>query len=145
MKAGQAHECPISDAAMEILASLRTETTEPGDYVFAMPHGQPFCESAMLQLAKKLRPNTKLTVHGFRSCFRDFCGDCTDSPREIAEQALAHTIGGVEGAYRRGTALPHPSPRRSSWQRQKNRRGKKSPTGPTVHGHSQNPRPGAFG
>jgi len=84
---------------------LRTETTEPNDYVFAMPHGQPFCESGMLQLAKKLRPNTKLTVHGFRSCFRDWCGDETDTPREIAESALAHTIGGVEGAYRRGTAF----------------------------------------
>jgi hypothetical protein len=59
----------------------------------------------MLQLAKKLRPKTKLTVHGFRSCFRDWCGDETDTPREIAEQALAHKIGGVEGSYRRGTAL----------------------------------------
>jgi integrase len=105
MKAGQAHQCPISDAAMEILASLRTETTEPNDFVFAMPHGQPFAENAMLNLAKKLRPNTKLTVHGMRSCFRDWCGDCTDTPREIAEQALAHVVGGVEGAYRRGSAI----------------------------------------
>jgi hypothetical protein len=59
----------------------------------------------MLTLAKKLRPETKLTVHGFRSCFRDWCGDETDTPREIAEAALAHKVGGVEGAYRRGTAL----------------------------------------
>jgi integrase len=105
MKAGEEHTIPLSDAAMEILTSLWTEHTEPGDCVFAQPHGLPFCESAMLLLAKKLRPDTKLTVHGFRSCMRDWCGDETDTPREIAEAALAHKISGVEGAYRRGTAL----------------------------------------
>jgi integrase len=105
MKAGEEHTIPLSEAAVEIVTRLRTDHTEPGNYVFAQPHGLPFCESAMLNLAKKRRPNTKLTVHGFRSCFRDWCGDETDTPREIAEAALAHKIGGVEGAYRRGTAL----------------------------------------
>ncbi len=47
----------------------------------------------------------KLTVHGFRSTFRDWAGDCTEYPREIAEAALAHAVAGVEGAYRRGSAL----------------------------------------
>ena len=37
-------------------------------------------------------------MHGFRSSFRDWCAD-TGKPREIAEAALAHTVGGVEGAY----------------------------------------------
>jgi hypothetical protein len=45
------------------------------------------------------------TTHGFRSSFRDFAGDKTSFPREVAEQALAHAAGGVEGAYRRGDAL----------------------------------------
>ena len=40
----------------------------------------------------------RATVHGFRSSFRDWCAD-TGKPREIAEMALAHTVGGVEGAY----------------------------------------------
>ena len=40
----------------------------------------------------------RATVHGFRSSFRDWCAD-TGKPREIAEAALAHTVGGVEGAY----------------------------------------------
>ena len=40
----------------------------------------------------------RTTVHGFRSSFRDWCGE-TGEPREIAEAALAHTVGGVEGAY----------------------------------------------
>jgi integrase len=85
MKAGEEHAVPLSDAAFEILTSLRTEHTEPDDYVFARVHGLPFCENGMLALAKKLRPNSKLTVHGFRSCFRDWCGNETDTPREIAE------------------------------------------------------------
>ena len=47
-----------------------------------------------------------ITVHGFRSTFRDWCGDKTDYPREIAEAALAHKVGNsVELAYRRGTAF----------------------------------------
>jgi integrase len=46
------------------------------------------------------------TVHGFRSTFRDWAGDCTSTPREIVEAALAHVIGDkAEQAYRRGDAL----------------------------------------
>jgi integrase len=46
------------------------------------------------------------TVHGFRSAFRDWCGEATSFPREVAEAALAHTIGDMaEQAYRRGDAL----------------------------------------
>ena len=41
--------------------------------------------------------------HGFRSTFRDWCAESTNYPREVAEQALAHSIGNaVEAAYRRG-------------------------------------------
>ena len=44
-----------------------------------------------------------LTAHGFRSTFRDWCGEATNHPREVAEQALAHTLGDkTEAAYRRG-------------------------------------------
>jgi hypothetical protein len=48
----------------------------------------------------------RYTVHGFRSTFRDWAGDCTDFPRELAELALAHSVGDkVEAAYRRGDGL----------------------------------------
>jgi len=48
----------------------------------------------------------RVTVHGFRSTFRDWAGDMTDVPREVAEAALAHSAGSkVERAYRRGTAF----------------------------------------
>ena len=46
------------------------------------------------------------TVHGFRSSFRDWAGECTTFPREVAEAALAHLVGDeTERAYRRGDAL----------------------------------------
>jgi hypothetical protein len=46
------------------------------------------------------------TVHGFRSGFRDWCGEATSIPREVAEAALAHVAGdATERAYRRGDAL----------------------------------------
>ena len=49
---------------------------------------------------------TEITVHGFRSAFRDWAGDRTTFPREVAEEALAHMVGNtVERAYRRSDAL----------------------------------------
>lgn len=56
--------------------------------------------SSLLKRMKK-----DVTAHGFRSSFRDWVGDSTDFPREVAEAALAHFVGGTEGAYRRGDAF----------------------------------------
>jgi integrase len=56
------------------------------------------------------------TVHGFRSSFRDWCGDVAHAPREIAEQALAHTVGDqTERAYRRGDALEQRRKLMAAW------------------------------
>jgi integrase len=87
MKGGKEHIVPLTPLA---LAQL------------------PFRPVTDVSLSKVIRRHTTLpaTTHGFRSSFRDFAGDCTDFPREVAEQALAHTVGSeVEAAYRRGTAL----------------------------------------
>lgn len=52
------------------------------------------------------RMKTDVTVHGFRSSFRDWAGEATETPREVCEAALAHTVGNsAELAYRRGDAL----------------------------------------
>ena len=60
---------------------------------------------AILMLLRRMEIEG-VTVHGFRSSFRDWCGECTDVPREIAEMALAHEVGNeVERAYRRGDAF----------------------------------------
>jgi integrase len=56
------------------------------------------------------------TVHGFRSAFRDWCGESTSFPRELAEAALAHVAGdATERAYRRGDALEKRSTLMEAW------------------------------
>ena len=60
---------------------------------------------AMEMLLRRMQVGD-LTVHGFRSTFRDWCGEATNFEREVAEAALAHSVGNaVERAYRRGDAL----------------------------------------
>src|SRR5262249_57904561 len=62
-------------------------------------------ESAFLKLLKSLG-HGDITVHGFRSSFRDWAGESTNFAREVCEAALAHATGDrVEQAYRRGDAL----------------------------------------
>ena len=57
---------------------------------------------AMLQLLRRMG-RADITAHGFRSTFRDWAAEQTNYPREVAEMALAHTVGDkVEAAYRRG-------------------------------------------
>ncbi|MCC2653589.1 MAG: integrase [Microvirga sp.] len=58
------------------------------------------------------------TVHGFRSSFRDWVGECTSFPREVAEAALAHVVGDdTERAYRRGDALEKRRKLMEAWAR----------------------------
>jgi integrase len=102
MKVGKDHRVPLSDAAVALLRKLETE----GDHVFpGLKPGRPLSNMAMEMVLRRMGVD-QFTVHGFRSSFRDWCGEMTDFPREIAEQALAHSIGSeVERAYRRGDAL----------------------------------------
>ena len=105
MKAGATHQVPLSDAAVAVVTGLKDKTTKPGDYVFKAPRGGAFSDMALSQLLKRMgRPD--ITVHGFRSTFRDWAGETTQFGREEVEMALAHTLGSsVERAYRRGRAL----------------------------------------
>ncbi len=103
MKAGREHRVPLSGAALAVLADVAS----PRDaWIFPGGRpGKPLSNMSMLMLSRRMgRP--KLTVHGFRSTFRDWCAESTDYPREVAEQALAHVLGDkVEAAYRRGDLL----------------------------------------
>jgi integrase len=72
----------------------------PGRYAMS----QPLSAAAFLQFVKREMGMT-VTLHGFRSSFRDWAGDETSFPREVCEAALGHTVTGVEGAYRRSDAL----------------------------------------
>jgi integrase len=105
MKAGSGHQVPLSEAALAVLRALKPDKVLPAHLVFPAPRGGALSDMAMAQLLKRMgRPD--ITVHGFRSTFRDWAGETTQFGREEVEMALAHTISSAtERAYRRGRAL----------------------------------------
>ena len=118
MKAGREHRVPLSARAIEILseaAKLR-ESDDANAYLFpSSRRGQPLSNMAFKQLPARMG-ETGFVPHGFRSSFRDWCGECTPFPREVAEAALAHTVGNsVEQAYRRGDALEKRREMMAAW------------------------------
>jgi len=113
MKAGQEHKVPLSERALAVLNE--TDRHQANQFLFpGFRDGKPLSDMALTQLLRRM--GREVTVHGFRSTFRDWCGDCTPFPREIAEAALAHLIGSeVERAYRRGTALEQRGKLMNDW------------------------------
>jgi len=105
MKSGTEHRVPLSQAALTVLEQARTLDDGSG-VVFPSPlkRGCPLSDMAMTKLLRDNKLADRATVHGFRSSFRDWCAE-TGKPRELAEAALAHTVGGVEGAYFRSDLL----------------------------------------
>jgi integrase len=101
MKADKEHAVPLSPEAVEILHKAGWEM-RASEFVFAGVNGKALSNMACLAVLKRMeRPG--LTVHGFRSTFRDWCSESTAYPRDVAEMALAHTISNkTEAAYRRG-------------------------------------------
>jgi integrase len=99
MKAGKEHRVALSAPAVKLLRSLpRMAGT---DFVFPAARGGPL--SDMTLTATMRRMGIDAVPHGFRSTFRDWAAEQTNYPRDVAEMALAHTIGDkVEAAYRRG-------------------------------------------
>ena len=104
MKAGREHRVPLTDRAVEILSGLAE--TRLGDCVFpGAKRGKPLSVTSLIMVMRRTGAGD-FTVHGFRSAFRDWAGERTNFPREIAEAALAHVVGdATERAYRRGDAL----------------------------------------
>jgi integrase len=101
MKAGKEHRVPLSEAVVAILEDL--QKVLHGDFVFPGGRaGRPISNMAMAMTLRRMARG-ELTVHGFRSTFRDWASERTGFPREAAEMALAHTVtDAVERAYRRG-------------------------------------------
>jgi integrase len=98
MKAGRAHRVPLSARALEIIEEL-APLRNGSDSVFP-GQGGGLSENAPRELAMRIRKN--VTVHGFRSSFRDWSAEQTTFSREVCEAALAHVDGSVvERAYRR--------------------------------------------
>lgn len=105
MKAQVVHEVPLSDAALAVLQAVRSDGQKPTDVVFPAPRGGSLSDMSLSQLLKRMG-HKDITVHGFRSTFRDWAGEKTQFGREEVEMALAHTVASsVERAYRRGRAL----------------------------------------
>ena len=103
MKAAREHRVPLSERAVEILSALAA--VKIGDYVFPGAKRSPLSVMALTMVMRRMGMEA-FTVHGFRSAFRDWAGERTNFPREVAEAALAHVVGDeTERAYRRGDAL----------------------------------------
>lgn len=100
MKAHREHRIPLSARAVAILREL--EKARVGDYVFPGKPGRPLSNMALLALLARM-DRDDITVHGFRSTFRDWTSESTGYQREVCEMALAHVISDqTEAAYRRG-------------------------------------------
>jgi integrase len=117
MKAGRLHRAPLSHRALAVLQEMRTirqlepqlseREKAPSEIPFVFPgrrQHRPLSGMVFSMLLR--RQGLKVTAHGFRSSFRDWAGDVTAFPRELAEAALAHIVGDqAEQAYRRSDAL----------------------------------------
>lgn len=99
MKAGAEHRVPLSAPAVRIIKRAK-KLHKGSELVFPSPirRDRPISDATLSKLLRSTGVAGQATVHGFRSTFRDWCAD-TGKPRELAEAALAHTVGGVEGAY----------------------------------------------
>lgn len=117
MKMGVEHWVPLSEPALAIIRSM-IDGLGPDDYVFpGLKANSGLSNMAMLMLLRNdmKRPET---VHGFRSTFRDWAGDATDYDSEIAEMALAHSVGDeTQRAYRRAKAFNKRRPLMEDWAR----------------------------
>ena len=104
MKAGVEHRIPLSDTAVKIIQAQFE--MKQNDYVFPGARDKkPLSNMACLMLLGRMQRDD-ITVHGFRSTFRDWAAETTNFSREVAEMALAHTIkDDTEAAYRRGDLL----------------------------------------
>ncbi|MBZ9673443.1 tyrosine-type recombinase/integrase [Mesorhizobium sp. ES1-3] len=105
MKSGKLHRVPLSDRAIEILKSTPREANSA--YIFpGARKGKSLSNMAMLEFLQGMEGMEDLTVHGFRSTFRDWVAELSNFPREIAEAALAHALKDkTEEAYQRGDLL----------------------------------------
>jgi integrase len=104
MKGNREHRVPLCERAVEIVKDLAK--VKVSDFVFpGNKPGKPLSNMAPDMLLRRMKVD-EFTTHGFRSSFRDWAGECTAFPSEVAEAALAHLVGDeTERAYRRADAL----------------------------------------
>lgn len=102
MKAGKEHRVPISKSAQDIIDS---GNVVKNSLIFPSPRGGTLSDMSLSAILKRMKI-TNVTVHGFRSTFRDWAGEATSHPREVIEHALAHQLKNKsEAAYARSDLL----------------------------------------
>ncbi|WP_086382284.1 tyrosine-type recombinase/integrase [Caballeronia sordidicola] len=112
MKAKKEHRIPLSEAAIAVVKGM--PKIKDCDLVFASPTGKVLSDMTLLAILR--RSELEATPHGFRSTFRDWAGEYTNYPRELAEVALAHVKGdSSEAAYWRGDVLDRRRRMMSDW------------------------------
>ncbi len=101
MKAGREHRVPLSDAALEVLDRAR-ELQDDSGLLFPSAKGRPLSDMTLTRVLRYTGLADRATVHGFRSSFRDWTLEQTDTPWAVAEAALSHVVGNsTEAAYAR--------------------------------------------
>lgn len=115
MKAQKAHAVPLSLPAVALVRKLLKERT--GNLLFpGMKKGEPISDGTLLAVIKRMGFKDKTTAHGFRSSFRVWAIEVANARREVAESALAHTLGSaVEIAYMRSDLFEHRVPLMNDW------------------------------
>ena len=116
MKGEREHRVPLRTAALAIVEAMSYE--HGGEFVFpGGRRGKPLSQMALAMTLRRMG-RSDLTVHGFRSTFRDWAAERTGFPREAAEAALAHVIPDkVEAAYRRGDLFDRRRQLMQAWDR----------------------------
>lgn len=101
MKGGREHRVPLSEAALDLLRMAKGSALRPEELVFpSTRRGKPLSDMTLGSVLRRL--GVPVTVHGFRSTFRDWAEESTSFPHEVKEAALAHAVRNkVEAAYRR--------------------------------------------
>ncbi len=116
MKAGTEHRFPLSGPALAVLAEMAPLRTAPESFVFpGGAKGKHLSNMALTALLRRMERGD-LTVHGFRSTFRDWASEETSYSREVAEMALAHSLKDrTEAAYRRGDLFAKRAAMMADW------------------------------
>lgn len=130
MKTREMHRVPLSAAAMAVLRRVRPEQARGTARVFPNAKFNPLSDMALAMLVRGMATDVLgedapprwrdlagrvIVPHGFRSSFRDWCGETRQEGREVAERALAHVVRGVEGAYARSDLLERRRPMMEAW------------------------------
>jgi integrase len=113
MKSNREHRVPLGKRSIEIL-QMAAYLDPQSEYLFSN-NGKPLSNMALPMMLRRM--GLDVTVHGFRSCFRDWVAEETLHSPEVAEKALAHAVANkVEAAYRRGDLLDHRKRMMNDWE-----------------------------